>query len=71
MDNNKEIEKNINEIKNILDNLKKEFFSKIGNCGNIWTGDAAMIAASTFETLNTKFDMYEQKLKKYLEKEGE
>ena len=71
MSNKEEIMNTTKEINIILEKLKDELFSKIGNSGNIWTGDAAVIASTTFETLNTKFNMYEQKLKKFIEKDGE
>ena len=69
MNNELEIKETTKEIRDILDKLKKEFFSKVGNSGNIWTGDAAVVASSTFDTLYTKYNMYEQKLN--MEKRGE
>lgn len=71
MSNKEEITNTTKEIKIILEKLNNELFSKIGNSGNIWTGDAAKVASTTFETLNTKFNMFEQKLNKFIEKEGE
>lgn len=71
MSNKQEIINTTNEIKDILKKLDNKLFSKIGNSGVIWTGDAAVIASTTFETLNTKFNLYEQKLNKFIEKEGE
>lgn len=53
------------ELDDLLMNLKNQDYVRIGQNGDIWTGDAADVARQTFEDLVARFPEFSDSINEY------
>lgn len=53
-----EIKKISGQIEDIIANLNDQDYIRIGDNGDVWTGDAANVANRTFEELSSKYSKF-------------
>lgn len=54
-----------NQIEDILSSLKDQDYIRIGESGDVWTGDVAESAHQTFDSLVVKFPEFSSLINEY------
>ncbi len=53
------------QIEDLLSVLKEQDYARIGDGGDVWTGDAALMARQTFDELVTRFPEFINSINDY------